>query len=407
MPKTGLAELGREMRFCSPLRCVFPTSISPVNWQRGSENSSLFPSDTNEDSAKNPTAKYRGTGSLIGLQFKCSFVKTRSFLEHARGWAVGMWDKSRRVGAAWSPEFSWLLSSLLSFCLVLFQNEDMGDMTPAEELEPGAASCQLFDPSMRSEARRLRTFWQWPHTAPVSARDLAKAGFFFVGPRDQVQCFCCGGVLMDWGPGDCPVAEHLKFFSSCKFIRGEDAGNQEMFPLQEIFDTVDGQFLSLLQGIDSEEAAPQNPEMVTEEMRLSTFRNWPQYSDMHPEQLARAGFFYTGRYSTEMFLTLTQVNFWRCHHVLLLVQILVCVVCLETTFFLQHLLLHLLLVQNSLQCYLLFGYWGVPNKSIPLAAGVQKGVCVKQMFYWQKFVWFKVHLAYLLIAFLKELEVHT
>ncbi|NXW87293.1 BIR7B protein, partial [Alopecoenas beccarii] len=171
----------------------------------------------------------------------------------------------------------------------------MGDMTPAEELEPRAAHSQLFDPSMRSEARRLRTFWQWPRTAPVSARDLAKAGFFFVGPRDQVQCFCCGGVLMDWGPGDCPLAEHLKFFSSCKFIRGEDAGNQEMFPLQEIFDTVDGQFLSLLQGIDSEEAAPQNPEMVTEEMRLTTFRNWPQYIDVHPEQLARAGFFYTGQ----------------------------------------------------------------------------------------------------------------
>ncbi|NWQ81498.1 BIR7B protein, partial [Columbina picui] len=171
----------------------------------------------------------------------------------------------------------------------------MGDMRPAEGPGPGAASCPLFEPSMRSEARRLRTFGRWPRSAPVSARDLARAGFFFVGPRDQVQCFCCGGVLMDWGPGDCPAAEHLKFFSSCKFIRGEDAGNQEMLPLQEIFDTVDGQFLSLLQGIDSEEAAPQNPEMVTEEMRLSTFRNWPQYSDMHPEQLARAGFFYTGQ----------------------------------------------------------------------------------------------------------------
>lgn len=286
------------------------------------ESSSLFPSDTSEDSAKNPPAKYGGTGSLIGLQFKLSFVKTRSFLERARGRAVGMWDESRRVGAARSRELSWLLSSSLSFCLVPFQNEDMGDATPAEELEPSAARCPLFDPSMRSEARRLRTFWQWPHTAPVSARDLAKAGFFFVGPRDQVQCFCCGGVLMDWGPGDCPLAEHLKFFSSCKFIRGEDAGNQEMFPLQEIFDTVDGQFLSLLQGIDSEEAAPQNPEMVTEEMRLMTFRNWPQYIDVHPEQLARAGFFYTGRYSMEMFLTLIQVNIWRHDDVLFHVQIL-------------------------------------------------------------------------------------
>ncbi|KFP26750.1 Baculoviral IAP repeat-containing protein 7-B, partial [Colius striatus] len=162
-----------------------------------------------------------------------------------------------------------------------------------------AARCQLFESSMRNEARRLRTFRQWPGTSPVSARDLVKAGFFFVGPRDEVQCFCCGGVLQDWAPGDCPIAEHQKFFPSCEFIRGEDVGNQEMLPLQEIFDTVDGQFLSFLQGIDSEETAlpnePEYPEMVTEEMRLSTFQNWPQYTDMHPEQLARAGFFYTGQ----------------------------------------------------------------------------------------------------------------
>ncbi|KFQ11289.1 Baculoviral IAP repeat-containing protein 7-B [Haliaeetus albicilla] len=175
----------------------------------------------------------------------------------------------------------------------------MGDVTPTEETERRAARCHLFEASMRNEARRLRTFWRWPGTSPVSARDLAKAGFFFVGPRDEVQCFCCGGVLKDWRPGDCPIAEHLKFFPSCKFICGEDVGNQEMLPLQEIFDTVDGQFLSLLQGIDSEETAlpnePEYPEMVTEEMRLSTFQNWPQYTDMHPEQLARAGFFYTGQ----------------------------------------------------------------------------------------------------------------
>uniref|UniRef100_A0A8C3MAR8 RING-type E3 ubiquitin transferase n=1 Tax=Geospiza parvula TaxID=87175 RepID=A0A8C3MAR8_GEOPR len=152
---------------------------------------------------------------------------------------------------------------------------------------------------MRSAASRLRTFQQWPRAAPVSARDLVDAGFFYVGPGDEVQCFCCGGVLKDWRPGDCPLIEHVHFFPSCQYVRGESAGNQEMLSLQEIFDTVDGQFLSVLQGIVSEETAmpnePEYPEMVTEEMRLSTFENWPQNSSMHPEQLARAGFFYTGR----------------------------------------------------------------------------------------------------------------
>ncbi|NXG48799.1 BIR7B protein, partial [Psilopogon haemacephalus] len=175
----------------------------------------------------------------------------------------------------------------------------MGDMLSAEEIEIGAAYYQLFESSMRSEARRLRTFRQWPDTSPISPRDLVKAGFFFVGPGDDVQCFCCGGVLKDWARGSCPIAEHLKFFPSCKFISGEDVGNQEMLPLQEISDTVDGQFLSLSHGIDSEETAlpnePEYPEMAREEMRLSTFQNWPQYTDVPPEQLARAGFYYTGQ----------------------------------------------------------------------------------------------------------------
>ncbi|NWH81075.1 BIR7B protein, partial [Piaya cayana] len=175
----------------------------------------------------------------------------------------------------------------------------MGDATPAGEAELRAAHCELFESRMRSEARRLMTFQQWPDTSPVSPEDLAKAGFFFVGPRDTVQCFCCGGVLQDWEPGNCPTAMHLEFFPSCKFICGEDVGNQALPPLREIFDTVDGQFLSFLQKLDNEDPAlpnePEYPEMIREEMRLSTFQNWPRYTDMHPEQLARAGFFYTGQ----------------------------------------------------------------------------------------------------------------
>ncbi|NXB54324.1 BIR7B protein, partial [Leucopsar rothschildi] len=173
----------------------------------------------------------------------------------------------------------------------------MGDA--AGQPEPRAARWQLFDCSMRSAARRMRTFQQWPRTAPVSARDLVEAGFFYVGPRDEVQCFCCGGVLKDWRPGDCPIMEHRSFFPFCRYLCGEDAGNQEMLSLQNIFDTVDGQFLSVLPGIFSEDTAlpnePEYPEMVTDEMRLSTFENWPQNSSVHPEQLARAGFFYTGQ----------------------------------------------------------------------------------------------------------------
>ncbi|XP_062497997.1 baculoviral IAP repeat-containing protein 7 [Pezoporus occidentalis] len=175
----------------------------------------------------------------------------------------------------------------------------MEDRRPAKETEPRAPSCHLFKRSMRNEARRLRTFRRWPATSPVSPRDLAKAGFFYLGPGDEVRCFCCSGILKDWAPGDCPAAEHRKFFPSCKFIRGEAVGNQEMLPVQEVVDTVDGQVVSLLQGMDSEEAAvphePEYPAMVTEEARLLTFQNCPRYAAMHYQALARAGFFYTGQ----------------------------------------------------------------------------------------------------------------
>nr|XP_042714420.1 LOW QUALITY PROTEIN: baculoviral IAP repeat-containing protein 7 [Chrysemys picta bellii] len=154
---------------------------------------------------------------------------------------------------------------------------------------------------MRSEEKRLRTFRQWPESS-LSATDLAKAGFFFLGPGDRVQCFCCGGILRSWEAEDQPMREHQKFFPTCKFICGEDVGNQQMLPFLEILDYVDGQILSLLQRMDVEEAAlpsqPEYPEMETEAMRLATFQSWPPYTELYPEQLARAGFFYTGQGDT-------------------------------------------------------------------------------------------------------------
>ncbi|XP_053902200.1 baculoviral IAP repeat-containing protein 7 [Malaclemys terrapin pileata] len=98
------------------------------------------------------------------------------------------------------------------------------------------------------------------------------------------------------------MREHQKFFPTCKFICGEDVGNQQMLPFLEILDYVDGQILSLLQRMDVEEAAlpsqPEYPEMETEAMRLATFQSWPPYTELYPEQLARAGFFYTGQGDT-------------------------------------------------------------------------------------------------------------
>ncbi|KAM8945752.1 baculoviral IAP repeat-containing protein 7 [Pelodytes ibericus] len=152
----------------------------------------------------------------------------------------------------------------------------------------------LVKPSMRFEESRRRSFLVWSGMAPhMSPTELARAGFYYIGPGDRVQCFCCGVVLRSWEPGDNPHLEHRKFYPRCPFLQGEEVGN---IPQPGARDCVDGQILGQLQrlpgGQEQEEAA--YPEMMAETDRLTTYRDWPPYAEVTPEQLARAGFFYTG-----------------------------------------------------------------------------------------------------------------
>nr|XP_043906074.1 baculoviral IAP repeat-containing protein 7-A-like isoform X2 [Solea senegalensis] len=154
----------------------------------------------------------------------------------------------------------------------------------------------LEDPHMRRESERLRSFHDWPADSPVTCGQLVKAGFFFLGSGDKVQCFCCGGILRCWVRGDCPATEHRRHFPTCSFILGQDVGN---VPLQAgSSDSVDGQLLSQLHRMtmDDQGTAGQAvyPEMEAEDSRLTSFHNWPSEASVHPDVLARAGFFYTG-----------------------------------------------------------------------------------------------------------------
>lgn len=156
---------------------------------------------------------------------------------------------------------------------------------------------QLLEvPRMRREEDRLRTFQHWPPDSPVTPGDLAKAGFFFLGPGDKVQCFCCGGILRCWVHGDSPVAEHKRHFPTCIFIVGRAVGN---IPLQVgSSDSVDGQLLSQLQRMTMDDQGTEGqavyPEMEAEDTRITTFHNWPTEASVQPDVLASAGFFYTG-----------------------------------------------------------------------------------------------------------------
>uniref|UniRef100_A0A480P436 Baculoviral IAP repeat-containing protein 2 isoform 1 n=1 Tax=Sus scrofa TaxID=9823 RepID=A0A480P436_PIG len=121
--------------------------------------------------------------------------------------------------------------------------------------------------AMNTEKDRLLTFQMWPLTF-LSPADLAKAGFYYIGPGDRVACFACGGKLSNWEPKDDAMTEHLRHFPNCPFL-----GNQ----LQ-----------------DSSRYTVSNLSMQTYAARFKTFCNWPSSIPVHPEQLASAGFYYMG-----------------------------------------------------------------------------------------------------------------
>jgi len=83
---------------------------------------------------------------------------------------------------------------------------------------------------LKDEAVRLSTFHDWPETAAsiVDPRDLAKAGMFYTGQTDRVQCAFCRGYLRNWVQGDKPAEEHHKHFPDCPFVRNVDVGTLDV-----------------------------------------------------------------------------------------------------------------------------------------------------------------------------------
>ncbi|KAL3882675.1 hypothetical protein ACJMK2_028992 [Sinanodonta woodiana] len=66
---------------------------------------------------------------------------------------------------------------------------------------------------------RLSSFTGWLGLTTHQPRDMASAGFFYVGTDDCVRCFFCGGGLRRWRNGDDPYAEHARWYPDCDYIR--------------------------------------------------------------------------------------------------------------------------------------------------------------------------------------------
>ena len=100
-------------------------------------------------------------------------------------------------------------------------------------------------PQFADERRRAGTYGYWPKAVPQTEKELAEAGFYYLGiilatfcettdvlwyymnlgvymsvsgVGDHVQCFHCNGGLINWEREDVPWAEHARYFGECPFL---------------------------------------------------------------------------------------------------------------------------------------------------------------------------------------------
>lgn len=174
------------------------------------------------------------------------------------------------------------------------------------------------DEEFVEELNRLKTFANFPSSSPVSASALARAGFLYTGEGDTVRCFSCHAAVDRWRYGDSAIGRHRKVSPNCRFINGfylennaaqptysgvqngqykaeNYLGNRNHFVLERPSETHAHYLLRTGQVVDlSDTVYPRTPVMCSEEARLKSFHNWPNYAHLTPRELARAGLYYTG-----------------------------------------------------------------------------------------------------------------
>ncbi|XP_053445140.1 baculoviral IAP repeat-containing protein 1 isoform X2 [Nycticebus coucang] len=98
------------------------------------------------------------------------------------------------------------------------------------ELPMASAYCN--DSVFANEELRLDSFKNWPQESSAGVADLAKAGLFYTGIKDVVQCFSCEGCLENWEKGDDPLEDHTKYFPNCQFIQNMKSSAEVIPDLQ-------------------------------------------------------------------------------------------------------------------------------------------------------------------------------
>lgn len=145
---------------------------------------------------------------------------------------------------------------------------------------------------MRRESDRLSTFVDWPLTF-IKPSSLAKAGFYYTRKDDIVRCAYCDVEVGKWEQGDDALKDHARWSPDCPFVRA-------LMPT-EGHDTcgkggIEVRVNSFPEGaIRTPRLGPTYPHFAVYDNRLLSFQEWPRSMKQKPNELADAGFFYTGK----------------------------------------------------------------------------------------------------------------
>nr|ALR70562.1 inhibitor of apoptosis protein 3 [Anticarsia gemmatalis multiple nucleopolyhedrovirus]ALR71819.1 inhibitor of apoptosis protein 3 [Anticarsia gemmatalis multiple nucleopolyhedrovirus] len=148
---------------------------------------------------------------------------------------------------------------------------------------------------MKDENARLATYVNWP-VSFLEPSQMAANGFYYLGRADEVRCAFCKVEIMRWLEGDDPAVDHKRWAPQCPFLR-KNTAQQNQTIATHIQSTP-----AAVQVVGQDECGssrvmpgPIHPKYGSESARLKTFEDWPLSLKQRPEQLAEAGFYYTGK----------------------------------------------------------------------------------------------------------------
>lgn len=130
----------------------------------------------------------------------------------------------------------------------------------------------------------------------VPAERLARAGFYFTGHADRVQCFSCKKTVENWCREDTPVERHKVVSPTCTFLSCTHRDNRSHPLANSSYDeeAEDMQYRLRTGEVVDESIYPRIAHMRSEEARLMSFSSWPSNAAVRPTDLAQAGLYYIG-----------------------------------------------------------------------------------------------------------------